>query len=105
MSDKLDDKQREKIRLIANREPHDQRGIHHDLIFLAQSSISNLSVIPLQDIFGFGGDCKMNSPGVASGNWRWRCGREFFTQEAAERLKSSTRRFNRGNRDRKTDEN
>ncbi len=96
LSDRLNDKQREEIRLIANREPQDQRGIHHDLIFLAQSSISNLSVIPLQDIFGFGGDCKMNSPGVATGNWRWRCGGEFFTQEAAEQLKTSTRRFNRG---------
>lgn len=96
LSDKIDNKQREKIKLIANRDPHDLRGAHHDLIFLAQSSISILCMIPLQDILGFGGDCKMNSPGVAEGNWRWRCSGEFLTSEVAERLQISTRRFNRG---------
>ncbi len=97
LSDRLDDKQRENIKLIANRDPHDQRGIHNDLIFLAQASISMLCMFPLQDIFGFGGDCKMNSPGIAEGNWRWRCGIEFFTPEVAQQLKASTERFNRGN--------
>jgi len=105
MSDRLDDKQRENIRLIANRDLKDLRGIHHDLIFLAQSSISILAVFPLQDILGFGGDCKMNSPGVATGNWRWRCGGEFLTEEITEQLKKSTRRFNRGNPKRITGEN
>ncbi len=103
MSDKLNDQQRENIRLIANRDTSDQRGIHHDLIFLAQSSISILSIIPLQDILGFGGDCKMNSPGVATGNWRWRCGGEFLVPDVARQLKKSTQLFNRGNRQRMKD--
>lgn len=103
LSDKLDNKQRESIKLVANRDPHDQRGSHHDLIFLAQSSISMLSMIPLQDILGFGGDCKMNSPGIAEGNWRWRCAAEFLTPEIAQQMKESTRRFNRGNQERATD--
>lgn len=96
LSDRLDDKQRENIKLIANRDPRDLRGSHHDLIFLAQSSISILCMFPLQDILGFGGDCKMNSPGIAEGNWRWRCSVEFLTPEVAHQLKVSTRRFNRG---------
>jgi 4-alpha-glucanotransferase len=100
LSDRLDDKQRENIKLITNRDPHDQRGSHYDLIFLAQSSISMLCIFPLQDILGFGGDCKMNSPGIASGNWRWRCGVEFLTPEIAQQLQESTRRFNRGNQER-----
>jgi 4-alpha-glucanotransferase len=105
MSNKLDDKQRENIKRIANRDLNDQRGIHHDLIYLAQSSIGILSILPLQDILGFGGDCKMNSPGVATGNWRWRCGGKFLTKEIAEQLRISTRRFNRGNPKRITGEN
>ncbi len=102
LSDRLNDRQREHIKLVANRDPHDSRGSHHDLIFLAQSSISILCIIPLQDVLGFGGDCKMNSPGVAEGNWRWRCGMEFLTPETAQQLKESTQRFNRGNHERKT---
>ncbi len=97
LSDRLDDQQRENIRLIANRDPHDQRESHHDLIFLAQSSISILCVFPLQDILGFGGDCRMNTPGVAEGNWRWRCSGDFLTSAVAEQLQTITRRFNRGN--------
>ena len=96
LSDKIDNMQREEIKKIANRDPHDSRGAHYDLIFLAQSSISILSIFPLQDVLGFGGDCKMNSPGVAEGNWRWRCSREFLTPAVAEQLQTSTRRFNRG---------
>ncbi len=97
LSDRLDDRQRESIKLIANRDPLDLRGIHNDLIFLAQSSISILCMFPIQDILGFGGDCKMNSPGTAEGNWRWRCGSEFLNPEVSQHLKASTRRFNRGN--------
>jgi len=105
LSDKLDDGQRANIKMLANRDAHDQRGVHHDLIYLAQSSISILCMFPLQDILGFGNDCKMNSPGVATGNWRWRCGKECLTDEVAEQLKSSTRRFHRGNQQRIADEN
>jgi 4-alpha-glucanotransferase len=100
LSDRLDDSKRAEIKLMANRDPQDQRGSHHDLIFLAQSSISILCILPLQDILGFGGDCKMNSPGIAEGNWRWRCSGEFLTPDVAAQLQASTRRFNRGNRQR-----
>ena len=103
LSDRLNDKQRETIKLMANRDPHDGRGSHLDLIYLAQASISILCIFPLQDILGFGNDCKMNSPGVATGNWRWRCAGEFLTADVAEQLKASTRRFNRGNKDREMD--
>lgn len=103
LSDKLDDTMRAEIKLMANRDPYDQREGHHDLIFLAQSSVSKLCIFPLQDILGFGGDCKMNSPGIAEGNWRWRCGEEFLTADVAAQLQASTRRFNRGNRQRSVD--
>ncbi|MGB3212612.1 MAG: 4-alpha-glucanotransferase [Desulforhopalus sp.] len=98
LSERLDDIQRQDIKRIANRDPHDLRGIHHDLIYMAQSSISILCILPLQDVLGFGSDCKMNSPGVASGNWRWRCADEFLTPETAQQLRASTQLFNRGSR-------
>lgn len=99
MSDKLTDAERDEIKLITHSHTMDDWQMHHALIYLAQSSISMLSVFPLQDILGFGGDCKMNSPGTASGNWRWRCGRDFLNGEVARKLKESTRRFNRGRKD------
>ncbi|MBW2660350.1 MAG: 4-alpha-glucanotransferase [Deltaproteobacteria bacterium] len=96
LSDQLDDSLRRTIKKTVNRDLHDSSRIHRDLIYLAQSSISMLTIIPLQDILGFGSDCRMNTPGVAEGNWKWRCSRKFLTSDIAETLKSSTRLFGRG---------
>ncbi len=94
-SDRLDDAQRAKIKMFCNRGSDDRNGIHRDMIYLAQSSIANLCIFPLQDILGFGNDCKMNSPGVSTGNWRWRCASWFLTDEIAEWLRTTTRLFGR----------
>lgn len=36
------------------------------------ASSADLVVFPLQDLCGFGSDTRMNTPGVAEGNWRYR---------------------------------
>jgi 4-alpha-glucanotransferase len=43
-----------------------------DLVRLAMMSVSHTAIFPLQDVFGFGAETRMNTPGVASGNWTWR---------------------------------
>jgi 4-alpha-glucanotransferase len=96
LSDKMDDTTRATIKKMANRSLHDQNSIHNDLIYLAQSSIAMLCIFPLQDVLGFGNDCKMNSPGVPEGNWRWRCAKEFLTPRVAEQMRISTNLFGRG---------
>jgi len=42
------------------------------LIELAWSSVAALAVAPLQDVLNLGVGSRMNVPGRASGNWRWR---------------------------------
>ncbi len=96
LSDKLNDNQRNTIKKMANGALHDNKAINSDLMYLAQSSVSFLCIFPLQDILGFGNDCKMNSPGVPTGNWRWRCADKFLTGEVTKSLKASTRLFGRG---------
>ena len=44
---------------------------------LAESSCI-LAIVPFQDMCGFGADCRMNTPGVADGNWRYRATYENF---------------------------
>ena len=43
------------------------------LVNLDWSSIAALTVAPLQDLLNLGAESRMNIPGSASGNWRWRC--------------------------------
>lgn len=43
-----------------------------DFIRSAYASVSNLAVIPLQDMLSLGGQARFNTPGEPAGNWQWR---------------------------------
>lgn len=47
-----------------------------ELIRLAQASIADISIIPLQDLLFLGAECRMNHPAKMIGNWKWRVTRE-----------------------------
>lgn len=57
------------------------------LIEEAYMSRARLAVIPVQDILGLGEDDRMNRPGIAKGNWRWRMKPDALTRERAESLR------------------
>lgn len=42
------------------------------LIRLAQACPANLAVVTAQDLLGLGAESRMNTPGLADGNWTWR---------------------------------
>jgi 4-alpha-glucanotransferase len=54
-----------------------------------------LAVAPLQDVLELGSEARMNVPGVATGNWRWRFRWDQFPEGAFERLAGLTALFNR----------
>lgn len=95
LSDQFTDKQRLEIKRCCNQTNHEVGDIHKDLIYLALSSICRYAIIPLQDVLGFGNDCKMNSPGSKEGNWSWRCAARFLHDDIASWLKSESELFGR----------
>ncbi len=95
LSDQLTDSKRKRIKQFCNRSLLDNNGIHKDLIYLGLSSSSRLAVFPLQDVLGFGNDCKMNSPGSKDGNWTWRCAPRFLNKEISDWLAAQTKLFGR----------
>ncbi|MGF1567334.1 MAG: 4-alpha-glucanotransferase [Nodosilinea sp.] len=70
-------------------------GIHWTLIRLALMSVANQAIIPLQDVLGYGSDCRMNSPGQSDGNWGWRYQADALTDEITHRLRMLTELSNR----------
>ena len=44
----------------------------YHMMLCAYRSVANLAVVPVQDVLGLGSDARMNVPGVATGNWRWK---------------------------------
>jgi 4-alpha-glucanotransferase len=73
----------------------DGADISHDFIRLALASVARVAIFPMQDVLGFGGDCRMNKPGTAEGNWHWRCAPRFINSEVAGWLKDETFFYNR----------
>ena len=50
------------------------------------SSKSGVAIAPLHDLLNLGVEGRMNVPGVATGNWRWRCTEEMLKPSIFERL-------------------
>ena len=61
-------------------------GPNWGLIRLAQSSPANLSVVPLQDVLGFGSEARLNTPSTHLGNYHWRYLPGSLKSELAEKL-------------------
>ncbi|HVC08563.1 MAG TPA: 4-alpha-glucanotransferase [Elusimicrobiota bacterium] len=64
----------------------DGREINWDFIRLIFSSKANTAVVPMQDILGLGSQDRMNLPGTAEGNWRWRMKEGALTPDIRARL-------------------
>jgi 4-alpha-glucanotransferase len=68
---------------------------HWQLISLALSSIAKLSIFPVQDILGYAGKFRMNTPGKARDNWSWKLTPGRLTPEIMHRLKKLCVLYNR----------
>ncbi|HXJ71954.1 MAG TPA: 4-alpha-glucanotransferase, partial [Candidatus Dormibacteraeota bacterium] len=61
-----------------------------DFLRLVWSSKAGLAIAPLQDLSNLGVEGRMNVPGVAKGNWGWRCTEEMLKPPIFERLRELT---------------
>jgi len=60
------------------------------LMGLAWGSRASLAMAPLQDLFDLGTEARMNVPGSADGNWRWRFTEDMLPGPAFEWLRDLT---------------
>jgi 4-alpha-glucanotransferase len=59
------------------------------------ASVADTVIFPLQDVIGAGAEARMNIPGTATGNWRWRMRREALDQSIASRLRQFVEVYDR----------
>ncbi len=86
---------KKQAKLYANCHDDDPGNFHQQMMYLAHASTANLAILPMQDVLGFGNDCRFNTPGTTQGNWQWRCAEKFMTNNLAEQLYKSTEQFGR----------
>ena len=77
------DEVRARARAAAAEAGLDEREPHRMLVRLALSSRAGLCVVPAQDLLGLGSAARLNTPGTADGNWRWRLPARALTADLA----------------------
>jgi 4-alpha-glucanotransferase len=91
----LPTQQRQYLWNYLKRPAGEGREVASALINLAWSSVAALAIAPLQDILNLGSDARMNLPGRAEGNWRWRCTEDLLTPAGFQWLHDLTKTANR----------
>lgn len=86
------DKVRDYVRRYMNT---DGSCISWDFIRTALSTVARYAIFPVQDLLNYGEDCRMNIPGVASGNWSWRFCEGDLHSDMAKGLRKLTELFGR----------
>jgi 4-alpha-glucanotransferase len=71
-------------------------GFARALITALFESIADTVIVPLQDILELGSEARMNTPGVAAGNWRWRFTSEEIDDDRVRWLRTLANRTGRG---------
>ena len=70
--------------------------VHTDLIRAAFSTDAYLAIAPMQDYLGLGSEARINTPGIAGGNWRWRVLDEQFSPQFCDNVASMVSASGRG---------
>lgn len=66
----------------------DDSQVHWRAIRSLMASVARMVVTPMQDVLGVGSEGRINTPGVAAGNWGWRLEAGAVREEHAMRLKA-----------------
>jgi 4-alpha-glucanotransferase len=92
-SDEEIEQAQEAVLEITSGQP-DSIGI--DLVRAAFSTKAHLAIAPMQDFLGLGSEARINTPGTAGGNWRWRMLDSQITPELCDNTAELVRASGRG---------
>jgi 4-alpha-glucanotransferase len=88
--EELPDYQRQNFWSYLKRVPGQSAEAAPALMRLAWSSPAALAMAPLQDLLNLGSEARMNVPGRADGNWRWRVREVMLSSQAFQWLQDLT---------------
>ena len=75
------------------------RNLSRDMIKLAESSVADTCIIPIQDVFALDSSARINTPSTLGYNWKWRILPEYLTgakrSEAASYLYGISKTYGR----------
>jgi 4-alpha-glucanotransferase len=93
--EELSDHERQVVWNYLKRPPGESALAARALMELAWSSQTALAIAPLEDLLNLGSEARINVPGRAVGNWRWRFTEDMLDASASDWLRSLTESSNR----------
>lgn len=69
--------------------------IHLGMMRAIWSSVACIAIAPVQDLLGLPSEARMNTPGIATGNWTWRVAPSLLSQKSVDLLREMTEAFGR----------
>ncbi len=91
--DELEEEEKEKIAALIDKKPQDFDNF--DLIKICMSTNINTFMVPVQDLLELDDNARMNIPGTAIGNWRFKFKAESLTEDLARKLYRLNEKYNR----------
>ena len=64
----------------------------------AWASVSDLAIVPMQDILGLGSRARMNTPATLGCNWKWRAEKKDINRKLAKKVKKYMKLYKRERR-------
>jgi len=96
--EELEAQSRQRMWKYLNQSEGNSEEVTTALMQKVWSSAAALAMAPLQDLLKLGSEARMNVPGRAGDNWRWRCDEKMLSAAAFENLGELTRATNRWRR-------
>ena len=72
-----------------------EEGYHWGVMRGAWASVSDLAVVPMQDLLGLSSEARMNTPSTLGCNWKWRAAPGCMTPQLAAKVRRYVRMYGR----------
>ena len=72
------------------RSTEKKRELVFELIRLAQASVGDLCIIPIQDYLCLDNSARINTPSTVGKNWKWRITDKQLSKELGDKIKDYT---------------
>ena len=82
-------------KMFPGSQPVDDDHIAEAMIRTALASRADTAIFPMQDLLNLGSEARMNVPGTAADNWRWRFSWGDVTAEMQDKLKDWSCQYHR----------
>lgn len=77
----------EMVKKYVGRDTKEKKELVSDLIRVAQSSVADYCIIPIQDYLCLDNGARMNTPSTVGTNWKWRVSDKQLSNKLAEKIK------------------